>query len=243
MESYLLSLLRQTYRAYLSMASPSTRLIKRGLSQLKRRHLSEDTFDLCLDIGGGTSPYRAIFPARRFISLDIAARDTTTIVGDITSLPVGEASVDLVMCTEVLEHIANTGAALSELYRVLRPGGHLVVTVPLLYGEHGVADYYRWTRAGLSTALEGAGMDVVEVASRGGYFSAMGVMLGLIPDLIVAPPNEDWTATDRPNVLGRMAARFAMSVPLHVAAFGLSLMDSLDRERKHSPGLVALARK
>jgi SAM-dependent methyltransferase len=46
------------------------------------------------------------------------------------SLPLEHASVDLVWCSEVLEHVADTGHTLLEARRVLRPGGRLLVTVP-----------------------------------------------------------------------------------------------------------------
>jgi SAM-dependent methyltransferase len=46
------------------------------------------------------------------------------------SLPLGHAEVDLVWCSEVLEHIADTAHALLEARRVLRPAGRLLVTVP-----------------------------------------------------------------------------------------------------------------
>src|SRR5215216_4884539 len=46
------------------------------------------------------------------------------------SLPLGHGSVDLVWCSEVLEHVADTAHLLLEVRRVLRPGGRLLVTVP-----------------------------------------------------------------------------------------------------------------
>ncbi|MEW6187785.1 MAG: class I SAM-dependent methyltransferase [Thermodesulfobacteriota bacterium] len=52
------------------------------------------------------------------------------LVSDITCLPFADASFDLVICSEVLEHIPDQGQAVRELTRVLRPGGNLVVSVP-----------------------------------------------------------------------------------------------------------------
>ncbi len=46
------------------------------------------------------------------------------------SIPLDHGSVDLVWCSEVLEHVADTGHLLLEARRVLRPGGRLLVTVP-----------------------------------------------------------------------------------------------------------------
>jgi SAM-dependent methyltransferase len=50
--------------------------------------------------------------------------------GSILSLPVESASVDLVACTQVLEHIDDELLAFKELTRVLKPGGHLLLAVP-----------------------------------------------------------------------------------------------------------------
>jgi SAM-dependent methyltransferase len=46
------------------------------------------------------------------------------------SLPLEHAAVDLVWCSEVLEHVADTAHVLLEVRRVLRPGGRLLITVP-----------------------------------------------------------------------------------------------------------------
>ena len=51
------------------------------------------------------------------------------------SLPLGHGEVDLVWCSEVLEHVPDTVGFLTEARRVLKPGGRILVTVP----DHGVA--------------------------------------------------------------------------------------------------------
>ncbi len=50
--------------------------------------------------------------------------------GSVLYLPVASGAYDLVCCTQVLEHIEDEGRAADELARVVRPGGHLLVTVP-----------------------------------------------------------------------------------------------------------------
>lgn len=52
---------------------------------------------------------------------------------DITRSSFGSESFDLVLCSEVIEHIANSGTALKEMYRLLRPGGLLILTTPQRY--------------------------------------------------------------------------------------------------------------
>ncbi len=53
-----------------------------------------------------------------------------TVNGDGTGLPFPDATFDRIICAEVLEHIPDDGAALAELWRVLRPGGTMAATVP-----------------------------------------------------------------------------------------------------------------
>ncbi|MGH2898237.1 MAG: class I SAM-dependent methyltransferase, partial [Solirubrobacteraceae bacterium] len=69
-------------------------------------------------------------------------------------LALADASFDLAVALDVLEHVQDDRAALRELARVLAPGGRLLVTVPQygwLWGEHDVLAHHqrRYTRAAL----------------------------------------------------------------------------------------------
>jgi SAM-dependent methyltransferase len=90
--------------------------------------------------------------------------------GDLTALPVPDASVDRVMASEVLEHIPDDAAAFAEIARVLKPGGRVAVTVPR-YGPERIcwalSDTYHanegghlriYTAGGLRTRLAAAGL-------------------------------------------------------------------------------------
>jgi predicted SAM-dependent methyltransferase len=50
---------------------------------------------------------------------------------DLTAVPVKENSFDSIICIHVLEHIEDDKAAIHEIYRILRPGGWAVVSVPI----------------------------------------------------------------------------------------------------------------
>jgi SAM-dependent methyltransferase len=99
------------------------------------------------------------------------------------SLPLEHGSVDLVWCSEVLEHVADTEHVLLEVRRVLRPGGRLLVTVPfhgrvkaalialLRFDQHfdPLGQHLRfYTRGSLRSTLERAGFDAVRVRPWGG---------------------------------------------------------------------------
>jgi ubiquinone/menaquinone biosynthesis C-methylase UbiE len=100
-----------------------------------------------LDAGAGGGYYAAKVYARRCRKLIVVepfaatfaiarqtlagfADKTTFIESSIAGMPVGDASVDCVTCTQVLEHIEDDNAAVAEFARVLRPGGHALITVP-----------------------------------------------------------------------------------------------------------------
>jgi SAM-dependent methyltransferase len=99
------------------------------------------------------------------------------------SLPLEHGSVDLVWCSEVLEHVADTEHVLLEVRRVLRPGGRLLVTVPfhgrvkaaliglLRFDQHfdPLGQHLRfYTRSSLQATLARAGFDAVRVRPWGG---------------------------------------------------------------------------
>ena len=62
--------------------------------------------------------------------LEAAFPDVRALTGSAEAIPLEDASVDLVWCSEVLEHVPDTAGLLSEARRVLRTGGRLLVTTP-----------------------------------------------------------------------------------------------------------------
>jgi SAM-dependent methyltransferase len=105
------------------------------------------------------------------------------LLGADGSLPLEHASVDVVWCSEVLEHVADTAHLLLESRRVLRPGGRLLVTVPFHGRVKGAAiallrfdahfdplgQHLRfYTRSSLAATLERSGFEDVAVRAWGG---------------------------------------------------------------------------
>ncbi len=84
---------------------------------------------------------------------------------DARYLPVRDGAMDLVTAFDVLEHIEEDHIAVEEIFRVLRPGGTLLVAVPCdmkLWSQHdeAVGHVRRYTRESLSTVVEKAGFEI-----------------------------------------------------------------------------------
>jgi len=93
---------------------------------------------------------------------------------DITKIPVNDKTFDVILCTEVLEHLPEPEKALKELSRIIKKKGRLYLTAPQSWGEHEVPyDYYRYTTYGLRYLLEKTGFKVNKIEKRGGYFKFM----------------------------------------------------------------------
>ena len=105
-----------------------------------------------LDIGAQNGPYAVHFPRR--IALDIRRGMGVQIIGDAQSLGIADSSFEVVLCTEVLEHLPEPQRAIDEIFRVLAPGGQLLLTTRFLFPIHDAPhDYFRFTKYGLRHLL------------------------------------------------------------------------------------------
>ena len=117
-----------------------------------------------LDYGCADIPYRDFFGADvEYLAADLPGNPqaTVTIAADGT-VPVADSSVDAVLSTQVLEHVDDPSTYLAECFRVLRPGGRMLLSTHGLMVYHpDPDDYWRWTTAGLQRIVREAGFDVV----------------------------------------------------------------------------------
>jgi len=118
---------------------------KHVIHETLSRHASQA---FTLDLGCGHSPLARFFPNR--IGLDIAPAPGLDVVGDAHFLPFPDETFALVVCSEVLEHLADPQTAVSEMARILKPQGQLLLTTSFVYPLHEAPhDYQRFTQYGL----------------------------------------------------------------------------------------------
>ncbi len=132
-----------------------------------------------LDAGAGEAPYRELFGHCDYVTVDWEQSPhpggrSADVIASLEQLPLADSSFDAVISTQVLEHVPDPGAVLRELNRVLRPGGRLWLTAPLVAEVHEEPyDFFRYTPHGLASLLAGAGFDEVRIAPLTGYFTTM----------------------------------------------------------------------
>lgn len=137
----------------------------------------------CLDFGCGRKPYRHLFEVDEYIGLDIeeSGHDHKDEQIDVTydgkTIPFKTNQIDSIFSSEVFEHVFNLDEILEELYRVLKPGGHMLFTVPFVWDEHEIPyDFGRYTSYGVSHLMEKHGFIVVKLTKSTNYIETISQM-------------------------------------------------------------------
>lgn len=113
-----------------------------------------------LDVDCGSKPYQSIFNVDTYRGLDLDTsisrdRGVADDFYDGTRFPYQNSCFDPALCNQVLEHVFNPNEFLSEINRVLKPEGKLLLTVPFVWDEHEQPhDYARYSSFGLKALLE-----------------------------------------------------------------------------------------
>jgi SAM-dependent methyltransferase len=124
-----------------------------------------------LDVGGRIQPYRPLLADRlsSYVAVDLRRTHLTNVIGSAEQLPFRAERFDLVVCTQVLEYVSDPHAAIREMARVLKPGGHLFLSVPSACPTDAAEECWRFLPGGLRHLL--ASFQEIEIAPEGGSVS------------------------------------------------------------------------
>jgi SAM-dependent methyltransferase len=144
-------------------------IARRGLYRGIADLANELSGDSVLDLGCGSKPYRKLFTHSNYTGMELdteqnRAAGHAEFFYDGNSFPFNDAGYDNVLCNQVLEHVFNPDEFLAEIFRVLKPGGQLLLTVPFVWDEHEQPfDFARYSSFGLRHLLKRAGFEVKEL--------------------------------------------------------------------------------
>jgi SAM-dependent methyltransferase len=127
-----------------------------------------------LDLGAGNAKYRHIIKPKtsKYVTFDMFPGPHIDVVGDILNLSFPDKSFDTVVSTQVLEHVEKPWVMISEIARVIRPGGICILSAPFIVPYHADPnDFFRYTKNGLTSLFLNEGFEIVECESYGRLFS------------------------------------------------------------------------
>jgi SAM-dependent methyltransferase len=131
-----------------------------------KMHATDTHLDV-LDFGAGISPYRSLFPNANYQRADFAIGDGEAldyVLNESLVVDAPDNKFDLILSTQVLEHVKAPGHYLKECLRLLRPGGKLVLSTHGIFEDHPCPlDLHRWTADGLELLCTESGFNVVAV--------------------------------------------------------------------------------
>ena len=129
-----------------------------------------------VDIGCGEKPYAAMVRplVKQHIGVDhietLHAMHNVDVIGTAYDTTLSNDSADTVLCTAVLEHLERPSEAICEMYRILKPGGHVILSAPLFWHIHEAPrDFYRFTKYGLQYIFETNGFNILELNPLSGF--------------------------------------------------------------------------
>jgi SAM-dependent methyltransferase len=143
-------------RLYPALTNPNW-LVLRRRRQLLQDWLKtiEDRELLVLDVGGRIQPYRPLLEGRtkRYIAVDLRQTMLVDIVCGAEAIPLASGLFDLVICSQVLEYIEKPQSLITEIHRVLKPGGYLWLSAPSVFPRDSDEDLWRFLPGSLRLLL------------------------------------------------------------------------------------------
>lgn len=213
-------------------------IIRRALFLGVKRLASSHNGGKLLDIGCGSKPYENLFNVDEYFGIDVEVSGHDHRLSKVDKfyngrdIPFPNDEFDIVFSSEVFEHIFDIDYSLSEVYRVLNPGGKLILTCPFFWPEHEQPfDFGRYTSFGIEHLLKKHGFSCVSVSRSTGHFATLVQMLSAYISMHIFPKNP----------FLRIALNPLFIAPLN--AFGILLSPFMPESETVYHNLIVTARK
>ena len=198
-----------------------------------------------LDYGCGGSPYRGLFPNADYKRADFGAMaGLDYVIGDDSRVAEEDGKFDLILSTQVAEHVSHPAVYFTECARLLKDGGKLICTTHGTYPDHGCPyDFQRWTADGLQRDLRTAGFDVERCLKLTTNARAMMYFIQRFSGWFDSPSGGVWSVPLRitrsgfhryPKIWHRSADRLFASN---------AVVDAAENGHEFYVGLMVIARK
>jgi len=137
-----------------------------------------------LEIGAGGDYLKDYLKStyEEWISLDYDLRSNSIdLRGDGQQLPIKSKIFDTIISIDVLEHVPNPEKFVSEMFRVIKPGGMVILSTPFFFYLHEEPyDFFRFSKYGLIAIFERNGFKIVDVMPTAGVIAIIGLLISVL---------------------------------------------------------------
>jgi len=175
-----------------------------------------------LDLGCGNRPYKPYYPEGEAVGADVVQSSLNCVdvlLETSCALPFEDNRFESILCTQVLEHVEYPQRLIAESYRVLRPGGKLILTCPFIWELHERPhDFLRFSEYWLVKNLQETGFTLELLERQGGDVATVGQLICLmlavrqihLPRLLQKVYNKFFSFLDRKSHTQCMPLNYGM---------------------------------
>jgi SAM-dependent methyltransferase len=201
--------------------------------------------DRILDAGAGECRNRELIENQTYIALDAACGDQSwnysglDAIANLEKVPFKPNSFDVVICTQVLEHVREPQIVLNEFFRIAKEGGSIYISAPQGWGVHQAPyDFFRYTHFGLRYLLEKSGFEMISITPSCGYYGYLANRLTVLPKTLFWQIKRGWLRL--------------LLFPIELLSYGLFVLllpiilngiDFMDKNRNYTLNYLVTARK
>lgn len=241
----------------LRMADPERSLVDSFIDTLPSAQFGQ----ILLDAGAGSCRYKSsiegkgyIYESHDFLQVfDKHSKGIHKYVSDITNIVTEKNRFNLIVCTQVLEHLENPLNALLELHRVTKEGGSIYLTTNFLFPIHSSPyDFFRFTNFGLEYLFNKAGFKILSLEPRGGFFYFVSKIVYDFPSVLKskffygnADPHDSYLVEILSPIKSALVTPLIFLLDIFCTLFAalISRFDFLDQKRRFTLGYQLIAIK